>query len=83
MTAKAFLKVLEKHGIQIWKDKAGNVHCQAPQGVITPAVAARIKEAKPRLLPYLPVAGPPLTPQEIAEFRQMWEETEGVRTTTD
>lgn len=72
----AFLSRLEGRGVALWLDEAGRLRYRAPAGTITPAVAARIKEARPRLLPLLrerapfdaladPLAGLDL-PEEVA-----------------
>ncbi len=49
----AFLSRLEARGVALWLDEAGCLRYRAPAGTITPAVAARIKKARPRLLPLL------------------------------
>jgi hypothetical protein len=73
MTATEFLTSLNGRGVHLWQDGDGNLRLRAPRGVVTTAVAAKIEQAKPQLLPLLARSSPPLTDQEIADFRQMWE----------
>ncbi len=49
----AFLSRLEERGVNLWLDEGGRLRYRAPAGTITPPVAARIKKARPQLLPLL------------------------------
>lgn len=51
MTPTAFIEALSARGVHLWRDPSGVLHYDAPRGVMTPYVIARIQSALPHILP--------------------------------
>ena len=53
MQATAYIESFAARGVTLWRE-GESLKFRAPAGVLTPAVLARLKEAKPKILPILP-----------------------------
>ena len=53
MQAHAYIESFAARGVILWRE-GDSLKFRAPAGVLTPAVLARLKQAKPKILPVLP-----------------------------
>ena len=57
MQAHTYVEALAARGVILWRE-GDSLKLRAPAGVLTPAVLARLKQAKPKILPVLPSEAP-------------------------
>jgi len=56
MTPADFLETLQARGVELWRDEKGSLRYRAPKGIVTPAVVAKIKAVKDKLLLLVPAS---------------------------
>lgn len=55
MSPSAFVASLEDRGVALWRDSGGELHYDAPVGVLTEPVKRALVQAAPHILPLLPI----------------------------
>ena len=66
MNAVTYVQAFQERGVLLWRE-GDSLKFDAPPGVLTPAVLAKLKKAKAAILPVLPTAPENLTKLDIRE----------------